>query len=358
MNKGQDRTFELIRMLVSVGIALGLAFVVILLISKEPANALRQFLIMPAATLRNFGNVIELSIPFIFTGLSVCVMYQAHQFTMISEGSFFFGGLVATVFVLNVALPAGIHPIAAILVGGLAGSLGGLLTGVFKAKWGANEFVMSLMLNYVMLYTGVFILSRYLRDPKKGSLASYAFPESAKLPIIVPGTRIHAGLLVAIVMIVLTYLFLYRTRWGYAIRMTGMNQNFAAYAGISTTAVIIYSQVIGGFLAGMGGATEMTGMYVRFQWKGLPGYGFDGIMVATLAQLNPALVPVAALLLAYIRIGADIMARNSDVPSEVVAVIQAIIIILVAASGFLAKWKHKRTLQRSGQQVLAGGKAV
>lgn len=355
MDKSQDRTFTVIRMLVSVGIALALAFVVILLISKDPANALRQFLIMPASTLRNFGNVIELSIPFIFTGLSVCVMYQAHQFTMISEGSFFFGGIIATAFVLNVALPAGIHPLVAILVGGLAGSLGGLLTGIFKAKWGANEFVMSLMLNYVMLYSGVFILSRFLRDPKKGALASYAFAESAKLPVIIPGTRIHAGILIAVAMIVAVYLFLYRTRWGYAIRMTGMNQNFAHYAGISTAAVIVYSQVIGGFLAGMGGATEMMGMYVRFQWKALPGYGFDGIMVATLAQLNPAFVPAAAVLLAYIRIGADIMARNSDVPSEVVAVIQAIIIILVAASGFLSKWKHKRTLRRSGQQPVMGG---
>ncbi len=356
MAKSQDRAFTVIRMLVGVGIALALALVVILLVSKEPGNALAQFLLAPLSSVRNFGNVIEMSIPFIFTGISVCVMYQAHQFTMIGEGSFYFGGIMATTFVLNVAMPTGLHPIAAILIGGMAGSVGGLLTGWFKAKWGANEFVMSLMLNYVLLYTGTFILSRFLRDPGKGSLASYAFPASAKLAVIIPGTRIHAGLLLALGMVVLVYFFLYRTRWGYSIRITGQNQNFAAYAGVTTAAVIVYSQVIGGFLAGMGGATEMLGMYVRFQWKALPGYGFDGIMVATLAQLNPLLVPVAAIFLAYIRVGADIMARNSDVPSEVVAVIQAIIIVLVAASGFLARWKHKRTLKRSGQAV-GGGKA-
>jgi general nucleoside transport system permease protein len=99
--------------------------------------------------------------------------------------------------------------------------------------------------------------------------------------------------------------------------------------------------VIGGFIAGMGGSIEVLGMYTRFSWQALPGYGWDGVIVAILARNNPLFVPVAAFFLAYLRIGADIMARYSDVPNEFVALIQGTIIILIAASSFLETYRHK-----------------
>lgn len=357
MKEKNDSIFTIQRIAFSILIALALVIVVIYMISSDPRNAIHQFLFMAMKTKRNFGNVLELSIPLIFTGLSVCIMFNARQFTMISEGAFFIGGLASTIFVLYVPMPAGVNSFFAILFGGLVGACAGGLIGFFKAKWKTNEFVMSLMLNYVLLYFGVFMLRSFIRDPNKGALASYAIPESAKLSKVLQGTRLHSGFYIAILCIILCYLFLYKTVWGYKIRMTGYNENFSDYIGISTGKVIIGSQLIGGFIAGIGGSTEILGMYVRFQWSSLPGYGFDGIMVATLAQLNPIFVPFAAVFLAYMRIGADIMARNSDVPSEVVIIIQAIIIVLVASSGFLAKWKNKRLLSNTKKSLASGGES-
>ncbi|MEG0641280.1 MAG: ABC transporter permease, partial [Clostridium sp.] len=182
-------------------------------------------------------------------------------------------------------------------------------------------------------------------------MASQLFNESAKLPNIIQGTRLHFGLILAILAIILTYLFLYRSKWGYSIRMTGLNNNFAEYSGINTAKVIIYSQIIGGALAGIGGATEVLGMYDRFQWQSLPGIGFDGILVAILARNNPLFVPLGAIFLAYLRVGADVMSRSSDVPSEVIILIQAIMIMLIAAQRFLSKYKHKMVVKESKQNL-------
>ncbi|MEW9094513.1 MAG: ABC transporter permease [Clostridiaceae bacterium] len=350
-SKKIETQFEIIRTFVAILLAMSLAFLIILGISKQPLEALTTFLTGPFSSLRRFGNMIEMSIPFIFSGLSVCVMFQAKQFNMITEGAFFIGGVAASFIAVKVMLPIGIHPIVAILFGGLIGALAGLIPGILKTKWNADELVSSLMLNYVCLYMGIYVINNVLRDPSAGMMSSYVFNPTAVLKKIVPGTRIHLGIFVAILFIILTYLFMYRSKWGYALRMTGLNKNFAEYSGINTKKVILYSQVLGGFIAGLGGATEILGMYQRFQWQSLPGYGFDGIIVAILARNNPLFIPVGALFLAYLRVGADIMARMTDVPSEVIAVIQAIIIMLIAANRFLAKWKHQRIVKDSQEKL-------
>ena len=350
-SKKIETQFEIIRTFVAIMIAMCLALLIILGVSNQPLEALTRFLTGPFSSVRRFGNMIEMAIPFVFSGLAVCVMFQAKQFNMIGEGAFYIGGVAASFIAVKFVLPAGIHPILAIFFGGLVGALVALIPGILKVKWNANELVSSLMLNYMCLYLGLYVVKSLIRDPNAGMIGSYIFNESAMLNKIVPGTRIHSGLLIAILFIILTYLFMYKSKWGYALRMTGLNESFARYSGINTKKVIVYSQVIGGLIAGMGGATEILGMYQRFQWQALPGYGFDGIIIAILARNNPIFVPIAALFLSYLRVGADIMARMTDVPSEVISIIQAIIIMLIAAKRFLAKWKHKKIIEDSQRKL-------
>ena len=113
------------------------------------------------------------------------------------------------------------------------------------------------------------------------------------------------------------------------------------------TAVIIGCQLIGGALAGLGGAVEQLGMYKRFEYAGMSGHGFDGVMIAVIAGNNPKYVPIAALFLAYVNVGAETMARMSDVPPEVVSIVQSVIIMFVVAEKFLAHWKHKVIAKQS-----------
>ncbi|MCT4598488.1 MAG: ABC transporter permease [Vallitalea sp.] len=343
--------FEFVRTTLAILISLALALIIIVSVSATPMLALRKFLIGPFDSIRHIGNVIELMIPLIFTGLAVSVMFLAKEFNLGAEGAFYIGGVGASIIATKVTLPIIAHPIVAILVGGALGGFIAFIPAILKVKWNATELVSSLMLNYVSLFFGIYILKNYIRDPKAGDVVSYSLEKSAKLIYLIPKTKVHFGLIIVIVMVILCYLFIYRTKWGYEIRVAGENRKFARYSGINTAKVIILSQVIGGFIAGMGGSVEVLGMYRRFSWKTSPGYGWDGVIVAILARNNPVLVPVAAFFLAYLRIGADLMARSTDVQSEVVSIIQGVIIVLIVAERFLVKYKHKLVVKQAKQNI-------
>ena len=345
MKKKSDALFQILTPLLAVAVALLIAFVIIFMVSDEPVKALQAFITGPFTPVRRMGNVIEAMIPLVFTGLAACVMFQAKQFSLIADGSFLVGALASAVFVLNVAMPAGLHSTVAILLGGVVGAICAIIPGFLKAKWNANEFVVSMMFNFILVYFTLYVLLNFIRDKDSGFLASFKLPKTAKLPVIVPRTQIHTGLIIALVMVVLVWLFLYKTKWGYSIRMVGCNPSFSSFAGINTFMVVFSCQIIGGFIAGIGGSVELFGMYDRFQWQDTPGYGFDGMTVAILAANNPALVPIGAVFIAYIRVGAEIMARTSNVPNEMVNIIQGIIMLLVTASAFLARWKHRAVIK-------------
>ena len=129
--------------------------------------------------------------------------------------------------------------------------------------------------------------------------------------------------------------------------MTGLNAEFAKYSGINTFKVIMIAHLLSGVIAGMGGAIETIGMHKRFEWTMLPGYGFDGALVAMLARNNPIAVIGAALFLAYIRVGADLVARLSDVPAEMIGILQGVIILFISAERFLAHYKQKMILKEA-----------
>ena len=341
-SKKIERQFEFLRPGIAILIAVAIAFIFIVISSSTPLEALKAFVLGPLTTKRRFGTVIETLIPFMFTGSAVCIMYSANQINMAAEGAFFLGGVGASYVAIQWALPMGLHPAIAILLGGVIGAIVCVIPGILDIKWNAKAVVSSLMLNYVCLYLGLYVINYILRDPNAGFMASMTFEESSMLPKFISGTNVHIGLFIAIIVVILCYLYLYKSKWGYAIRIVGKNENFAKYSGINVVSVIIFSQLIGGFVAGMGGATQILGMYDRFQYQQLPQYGFDGILIAILAKFNPKFVPLTGLFLAYIRTGAEVMSRSTDVPVEIVQVVQAIIILLIAAQLFLQKWKHRR----------------
>ena len=160
-----------------------------------------------------------------------------------------------------------------------------------------------------------------------------------RLPFLNEDIELSSNLIIALVVALLSGLFLFRTKWGYALRMTGDNPTFAVYSGIKAKSYVTSSQVIGSALAGMGGASFLLGNYYRFQWASLPNYGFDGFVIASIAGNNPYAVPLAALFLGYLRVGALQVSRLGDIPNEVIYVIQAIIIILFGAQFVLGRMK-------------------
>ncbi|CQR58190.1 ABC transporter permease [Paenibacillus riograndensis] len=339
--------FEAIRTAAVIVIALIIAFLIISLVSDQPVKTIGIFLLEPLSTKGHIGNVIEMAIPLMFTGLAVSLLFRANMFNLGAEGIFYFSGVVASVLAIHLSLGSWLHPLVAIAAGSIVGALLSAIPGILKAKWNANELVTSLMFNNILFGVGLYLLNYHLRDAKAFANVSFKFEKTAQLSKIFPGTRIHTGLIIVLVLIVLAHLFLYRTKWGYELRMTGANREFARYSGMKTAKVIILVHLIAGFIAGMGGSVEVLGMYSRFQWTSLPGYGLDGALVAMLAKNNPLSVIASALFLAYIRIGADLMARLSDVPSEMISIIQAVIILLISAEQFLKFWKNRMLLKEA-----------
>jgi simple sugar transport system permease protein len=343
--------FELVRGAAAILVALAVGTVFIFLSSDEPMTALRYLLIGPLVSLRNgvasfntqgFYTILAAMIPTIFTGLAVCVMFSSNQFNLAGEGIVMVGGFVAALCGIYIHMNTGWHAVVCIAVAAVIGGVIMLVPALLKVKLGASEMVTSLMLNYICMFVVLHFLNYNFADRSKGSTQTYPFADTAKIGSLVEGgSKLTWGFVAALVFVVIVALFMYRTRWGYAIRMIGINQAFSKYSGMKVGGTIVLAQVIGGMLSGMGGGIEVLGRYSTFLWKELPGYGWTGITIAILAKNNPLLVPLAAFFIAYLNKGCQLMATYSDVPSEMIDIIQAAIFLFFAAEQFLSGYRQK-----------------
>ncbi|MGD1819326.1 MAG: ABC transporter permease [Pleomorphochaeta sp.] len=321
--------------------------VIILFASDDPLNAIYYFFIGPFTSLRRIGNIIEGAIPLIFTALAVIIIFRCGLFSMISEGSFFIGLLGATIIGTTFDFGAIATPFVAIVFAAVLGSIASSIPALLKFKWDVSEVVSSIMLNYIIQFFVIYMISYHYREPLASSLASLKINENSQLALLIKGTKVHFGLIIALLFCTLVWVILYRSRLGFKIRVIGSNSNFAKYVGIKTGVSMVIAQIIAGAIAGAGGGVEMLGMYTRFKWTTSPGYGWTGIAVALLAHSNPIMVPIAALFIAYLDVGAAIMARSSDVSNEIVMVIQGVMMLLIAANALFSRWRQSLVVKNA-----------
>ncbi|MCX7027836.1 MAG: ABC transporter permease [Spirochaetes bacterium] len=339
--------FRSIRITIIIFLGAAIAALVILLVSNDKAVTLSSFFLGPFMSKVLIGNLFEIATPLIFTGLAIAVQFQARQFNMGAEGSFFIGASVGTAFALSTSMPFGIHQVAIMMVGASAGALWGFIPGYLKAKYSANELVSSLMLNYVAQFLGIYLINYHFRDKAAGEMTSYTLAPTAQLPRILSGTRLHVGFLIAIGLAVFIWFWLYKSKEGYRTRMVGANINFAKVGGIDIQKTIIRCQVLGGAIAGLGGIIQIQGIDHRFLYEGLPGFGWDGVVVARVALNNPLLVLPSSIFLSYLKVGGSVMTLMGDVPAELVNVLEGIIILLISSEGFLETWRYRIILRKS-----------
>ena len=349
--KNIEKRFQVLRTLLAIGIAMAVAFIIICFISDEPLETIRSFLIGPLESKRKIGNIITNLTPMLFVGTGVCLIFSANQTNMAVEGGFFVGAMLATVAAPCLHLPTGIHTVVCLIAGGLAGAAACAIPAFLFVKFNAKPVVSSIMVNNMCLYVGLFVINHLVRDPAAGFMASFRFDETSKIGEMVSGTGVHYGILIGIAVLIAGYFYLNKSKAGYEIRTVGRNVDFARYSGINVNHVITKAQLIGGFLAGLGGAVEVLGMYNRFQYQALTNHGFDGIMIGIMAAYNPKLLPLAGLFLAYIRVGADSMQRSSDVPVELANIMISVIVIMIVAERFLYKMKHKRIVAAAQKEL-------
>jgi ABC-type uncharacterized transport system permease subunit len=321
------------RAITALAISLIVAGLVILATSEDPAKAFVTLLTAPLSSMRTVGLWIDDVAKLTLTGLAFALVFQARQFSLGVQGQVYVGGLCAALVALS---PVGATMLAlplAMLAAMLGGAAYGVIPGYAKARFGASEIVSSLMLNYIAILMVNYVVRAHLAPPGTGQLNSPDFPETAVFPAIVPGTRFDLGIVIALVATGVVWFLLYRTAWGLRLRLVGANARFAEYAGIRSNAIMISAMTVSGAIGGLLGAVFVQGRAFGQIAVGFDGnLAFEGILIAIVARSRPLAVPFVALAYGYLRQGAQLMGIRTDVPSEMISVVQAIIILLVASS--------------------------
>ena len=258
--------------------------------------------------------------PMIFTGLAVAVAFRAKFWNIGAEGQLL-AGAVASCAVGTIAMPGPLAMLAMAIAGAAAGAAVALIPAVLKVRFKVDDVVSSLLLNSIAYYA-LMALIKFWKDPLSGYPISPPIQETAMFPVLMEGTRLHLGVLAAILAAPVVWFVISHTTLGFAIRVTGENPEAARYGGINVRRVILSAAVLSGALAGLAGVNEVGGVHFQVMSDISPGYGYSGIVIAMLARLNPLGVLPAAFFFAVVVTGAEAMSRATGVPVFLAEVMQ------------------------------------
>lgn len=299
------------------------------------------------------SNTLVKTSPILLASLAVIVPLRAGLYNIGGEGQIYIGGLFATIAALHLDGVTSIIAMPTVIVSAiLGGALWAAVAGVLRAWRGINEVIVTLLMNFIAIH----IVSYAVSGPMIAQGAPYPYsdeiPRALRLPILLPQTDAHIGVLFGLAAAVLIAFVFFRTSFGFALDVTGKSPHAAGYAGLSVKRQIICSMAVGGALAGLAGGIEVLGLKYRLFHLFSAGYGFDGIVAAFMANAHPILAPFASFFLAGLQSGANAMQRVAGVDGSVVEAIVGIIIIFVAAS---LAWRSDRL--RSFLLILTENKA-
>ena len=326
-------------LLLSFALVIGLIFI----LSRTPGRTIYYFFLGAFTNKYYLGNMLNVAVPLVFTGLGISVAFKSSVFNLGGEGQIYAGGLAATAVCL--ALPAangwlgGLSALAGAMV--LSGTIAGL-SGYFRMKWNTDEMISSFLLSSAVVLVVNYFITGPLDDPKNNLLATLAIgPQYGLLKIFTP-SKLNISAFFALAAALLVFLFMYKSHAGYEMRMCGLNREFSRYGGINVSKYLVIPMIMSGALHGLGGGLMVLGTYRAtiegFSW----GMGWNGIAVALIAKNNPLGVIPAALLFAYLDAGAKAAMLNSDVTFEIAAIAQSFIFYFVTAQALYGLTRKRR----------------
>ncbi|EIT85141.1 ABC transporter permease [Fictibacillus macauensis ZFHKF-1] len=342
MMKG--RFFPILVPVFSVILGLIIGAIIMLVSGYDPIAAYGALVTGVFGDSYNLGETVRTATPLILSGLAVAFAFRTGLFNIGVEGQVLVGWLASVYVGISLDAPMVIHLPLAILAGALAGAIWGVIPGLLKAKFKVHEVITTIMMNYIALYGTNGIIRAYLLQPgeRTKDIKSSASLGSAFLGELTEGSRMHYGLIVAIIVAVIMWFILWKTTTGYELRAVGFNQHASQYAGINVSKNIILAMAISGAFAGVAGTMEGLG---TFQYMSInnafTGVGFDGIAVSLLGANGSIGIIVAAFLFGGLKQGALEMSSAAGVPTELVGIIIALIIFFVACS-YLVHWLTNR----------------
>lgn len=321
---------------VAVAAAFAIGAVLIAIAGVDPLVAYQALLLGAFVNKTALAETLIKAAPLTLAGLGIMFAFRTNTFNMGAEGQIYFGALAATVVALALPdLPRVILVPVLILAAALGGGLWAAIPAYLKATRGSSEIILTIMLNYVaILFTG-FLLQGPLQAPGTNTPVSPFIPANAQAPIIWGGTRLHASVLLAVVVAIGAYLLLWHTPIGLKMRAVGDTPGTAKAVGIPVTRMVVLSMAISGALAGLAGMGEITGVHSRLLSGFSPGYGNTAIAVALVGKLNPVGVVLSGIFFAALRTGADTMQRWVAVPASLSYVLQGMVVLFVLVGEFM-----------------------
>jgi simple sugar transport system permease protein len=268
--------------------------------------------------------------PLLLTGLAVAFAFRAKFWNIGAEGQLLAGALAATVLGVSLGGIPGVLVLPVVMLGGfLAGGIWAAIPAILKTKLKVDDVVSTLLLNYVMIHIMGALLFGPLQQPGSSWPRSSAIIEAARYPILLTRSRFHLGILIALLAVLVIWFINKRTVFGYRSKAVGVNIRAAHFGGINTTAVILWTAMVSGGLAGLAGVGELCALQYRLIMDISPGYGYSGIVIAMLGNLHPVGVLFSSLFFSVIIVGAHTMSRMTGVPTYIAEVIQGMALMIM-----------------------------
>ena len=358
-----EKFFNAIKLIIAIVLALVITFVVICLVSDKPVDAFVTILTGTLRKPRYLGVAIEKTIPYAFAGICCGILFKCGYFNLGTEGIFIMSGLFCSFLATREWLAIDVvHPIVCIIGSAIVGGILMLVPAFLKSKYNANEMVLSLMLNSAYLGISTYIIKYHFLTPAAGMTASPDFLETARIGYL-PGEffenyHITSCLFLLIAIVLVVDFILNRTKLGYQIRLIGANPRFAEYSGVNSFKLAMSANFIAGAIAGAGAAVQLLTQMKYFNWVAgrSPGIGFTGNLMAMLGQNNPIATTISSFLIKYLEQGTTVLYfSDASIPSEIVAIVEGIVVLFVSSKHFLKSFREKKLLEEglggSGGQV-------
>jgi ABC-type uncharacterized transport system permease subunit len=338
-------------------IALLFGVVILLALGADPIAAYGAMVDGAAGSVSGITQSLVKATPLLLVGLGICIAFRASVINIGGEGQIILGAIVATWFPLTMAnWPGWLLIPTTMIVGFIAGAAWGFVPGILKARLRVNEILSTIMMNSIAQQFMYLLLRGPLMDPSGIAAGTFLaqsarLPQQAWLPRLVPQTLLHAGAILALLLAILAYVFLWRTTIGYRIRAVGLNADASRYSGINVPFYQALSMTLAGGFAGLAGVIEVIGVQHRLLDGITSGYGFTGIVAALLGGLHPLGLIPASILFGGLLVGANQMQRAVQVPSSLINALLGLVVLFVSGSALWARrWEARRRLGAASER--------
>jgi len=346
-----NRTLEALLPLMGLPLALLIGAGMLLALEVNPLVAYSAMLEGAVGSVSAITQTLVKATPLLLVGLGIVIAYRGGVVNIGGEGQLLVGALAATALAVGMSnWPRWALLPMCLIIGVVAGAVWGSVPGLLKARMGVNEILSTVMMNSIALQLSNFLLRGPMIDPAEIEAGtriaqSAPLPQQVWLTRLVPRTLLHSGAILAVVMAIIVYIFLWRTTIGYRIRAVGLNPHASRYAGIPVAFYQALSLILGGAFAGLAGAVEVMGVQHRMMEGMSGGYGFTGIVAALFGKLHPLGAIPASVLYGGLLVGANKMQRAVQVPSALIdAILGLVVLFVVSADIYSRRRAHRREI--------------